>query len=79
MHKQGSGKGTQSSRLEKSFGVAHLSSGDLLRQNIREKTMLGQQAQQYVADGKLVPDDLLISLIDSELLNVGNTVSYELL
>jgi adenylate kinase len=36
---------------------------------------LGQQAQQYVADGKLVPDDLLISLIDSELLTVGNTVS----
>ncbi|CAO0799791.1 unnamed protein product [Mucor circinelloides] len=69
----GSGKGTQSSRLEKNFGVAHLSSGDLLRKNITEQTALGQQAQQYVADGKLVPDDLLISLIDSELLNVGNT------
>ncbi|KAL0135010.1 adenylate kinase-domain-containing protein [Mucor lusitanicus] len=69
----GSGKGTQSSRLEKNFGVAHLSSGDLLRRNITEQTALGQQAQQYVADGKLVPDDLLISLIDSELLHVGNT------
>ncbi|KAK4509497.1 uncharacterized protein ATC70_007849 [Mucor velutinosus] len=69
----GSGKGTQSSRLEKNFGVAHLSSGDLLRKNITEQTALGQQAQQYVTDGKLVPDDLLISLIDSELLNVGNT------
>ncbi|CEP14291.1 hypothetical protein [Parasitella parasitica] len=69
----GSGKGTQSSRLEKNFGVAHLSSGDLLRRNITEQTSLGKQAQQYVSDGKLVPDDLLISLIDSELLNVGNT------
>ncbi|KAL9542700.1 hypothetical protein MBANPS3_008478 [Mucor bainieri] len=68
----GSGKGTQSSRLEKNFGVAHLSSGDLLRKNITEQTALGQQAQHYVADGKLVPDDLLVSLIDSELLNVGN-------
>jgi adenylate kinase family enzyme len=47
-----------------------------LRKNIREQTVLGQQARQYVADGKLVPDDLLISLIDDEILNVGNTVSW---
>lgn len=72
---QGSGKGTQSSRLEKNFGVAHLSSGDLLRRNITDQTALGQQASQYVADGKLVPDNLLISLIDNELFQVGNTVS----
>jgi adenylate kinase family enzyme len=52
-----------------------LSSGDLLRKNITEQTVLGQQARQYVADGRLVPDDLLISLIDDELLQVGNTVS----
>ncbi|KAI9341042.1 adenylate kinase-domain-containing protein [Pilaira anomala] len=69
----GSGKGTQSSRLEKNFGVAHLSSGDLLRRNITDQTALGQQASQYVADGKLVPDNLLISLIDNELFQVGNT------
>ncbi|KAG2194722.1 hypothetical protein INT47_012093 [Mucor saturninus] len=69
----GSGKGTQSGRLEKNFGVSHLSSGDLLRRNITENTLLGQQARQYVADGKLVPDNLLISLIDKELLHVGNT------
>ncbi|GAA5812207.1 hypothetical protein MFLAVUS_005657 [Mucor flavus] len=68
----GSGKGTQSSRLEKNFGVSHLSSGDLLRRNITDQTPLGQQARQYVADGKLVPDNLLISLIDTELLQVGN-------
>lgn len=46
-----------------------------MRKNIREQTALGQQARQYVADGQLVPDELLISLIDTELLNVGNTVS----
>ncbi|KAI8880616.1 adenylate kinase [Backusella circina FSU 941] len=69
----GSGKGTQSSRLQNNFNVAHLSSGDLLRRNITQQTALGQQASQYVADGQLVPDNLLISLIDSELMNVGNT------
>lgn len=57
--------------------MAHLSSGDLLRKNITDQTPLGQQARQYVADGKLVPDDLLISLVDSELTSVGNTVSYK--
>lgn len=71
---QGSGKGTQSARLQKDFGVTHLSSGDLLRRNITEKTLLGQQARHYVTEGKLFPDELLIDLIDTELLNVGNTV-----
>ncbi|KAG0789902.1 hypothetical protein G6F21_006186 [Rhizopus arrhizus] len=69
----GAGKGTQSSRLQKNFGVAHLSSGDLLRKNIKEGTWVGQQAKQFVADGKLVPDELLISLVHQELLDVGNT------
>ncbi|CAO3627495.1 unnamed protein product [Mucor hiemalis] len=69
----GSGKGTQSARLQKDFGVTHLSSGDLLRRNITEKTLLGQQALHYVTEGKLVPDELLIDLIDTELLSVGNT------
>lgn len=71
---QGSGKGTQSSRLVKNFGVTHLSSGDLLRKNIREGTWVGQQAKQYVTDGKLVPDGLLISLVNKELLHIGATV-----
>ncbi|CAO3697114.1 hypothetical protein G6F70_008177 [Rhizopus microsporus] len=69
----GSGKGTQSSRLVKNFGVTHLSSGDLLRKNIREGTWVGQQAKQYVTDGKLVPDGLLISLVNKELLHIGAT------
>ncbi|KAI7901533.1 adenylate kinase-domain-containing protein [Cokeromyces recurvatus] len=63
----GSGKGTQSSRLVERFGVTHVSSGDLLRKNIKEGTLLGQQAKQYVQDGKLVPDHLLVSLINKEL------------
>ncbi|KAI8988411.1 adenylate kinase-domain-containing protein [Mycotypha africana] len=68
----GSGKGTQSTRLQRNFGVAHLSSGDLLRKNIQEQTVLGRQAEKCVADGKLAPDDLVVSLIDAELRKVGN-------
>ncbi|CAO3649837.1 unnamed protein product [Cunninghamella echinulata] len=67
----GSGKGTQSERLQKHFGVYHLSSGDLLRKNISQQTKVGQQAAEYVAHGKLVPDHLLVSLVDRELAQVG--------
>ncbi|KAI8986407.1 adenylate kinase-domain-containing protein [Pilobolus umbonatus] len=69
----GSGKGTQSNRLQKTFDIAHLSSGDLLRKNINDQTVIGQQARQYVAHGKLVPDRLLVSLVNEELSRVGNT------
>ncbi|KAI9476158.1 MAG: adenylate kinase 2 [Benjaminiella poitrasii] len=72
----GSGKGTQSSRLVKNFGVTHISSGDLLRKNIKEGTSLGQQTKQYIQDGKLVPDNLLVSLINKELLSQINDVNW---
>ncbi|KAI8143171.1 adenylate kinase-domain-containing protein [Fennellomyces sp. T-0311] len=68
----GSGKGTQSSRLQKNFSVAHLSSGDLLRRNINQKTPTGLKASEYMAKGKLVPDELMLSLIDQELAAFGN-------
>ncbi|KAI8342451.1 adenylate kinase-domain-containing protein [Chlamydoabsidia padenii] len=67
----GSGKGTQSERLKTNFGVSHLSSGDLLRKNINQHSFIGQQAAEYVAQGKLVPDNLLVSLVDRELAQVG--------
>jgi len=69
----GSGKGTQSSRLQKNFGVSHLSSGDMLRKNINDQTFIGKQARQYVENGKLVPDELLVSLINNELNCVDST------
>lgn len=68
---KGSGKGTQSERLKANFGVSHLSSGDLLRKNINQHTLIGQQAAEYVSQGKLVPDNLLVSLVDRELAHVG--------
>ncbi|KAI8063287.1 adenylate kinase-domain-containing protein [Gongronella butleri] len=67
----GSGKGTQSERLQKHFGVLHVSSGDLLRRNIQQQTPIGQQAASYMSQGQLVPDPVLISLIDQELSHVG--------
>ncbi|ORZ21998.1 adenylate kinase-domain-containing protein [Absidia repens] len=67
----GSGKGTQSERLKTNFGVSHLSSGDMLRKNINQQSFIGQQAAEYVSQGQLVPDDLLVSLVDRELAQVG--------
>lgn len=71
---QGSGKGTQSNRLIKNFGVAHLSSGDILRRNIRQSTCLGLKASQFMSAGQLVPDDLMVSLFDSEIQKMSNPV-----
>ncbi|KAI9314754.1 adenylate kinase-domain-containing protein [Dichotomocladium elegans] len=68
----GSGKGTQSNRLQSNFGVAHLSSGDLLRRNISQKTAAGLAAHEYMAQGRLVPDETMVSLIDAELTRMGN-------
>ncbi|KAI9494466.1 adenylate kinase-domain-containing protein [Zychaea mexicana] len=68
----GSGKGTQSNRLQKNFGVAHLSSGDLLRRNISQNTPAGLKASDYMTKGKLVPDEVMLSLIDEELATMGN-------
>jgi adenylate kinase len=59
----GSGKGTHAQRLTKEFGWPHISTGDILRQHLREGTPLGQQAKQYMDAGQLVPDELIIALM----------------
>ena len=61
----GSGKGTQAEILTKKLNFAHLSIGDLLRENIVNNTDLGKLASKYVKSGELVPDDLIIDLMDS--------------
>uniref|UniRef100_A0A182IXK3 GTP:AMP phosphotransferase, mitochondrial n=1 Tax=Anopheles atroparvus TaxID=41427 RepID=A0A182IXK3_ANOAO len=63
----GSGKGTVSGRIVKSFGLKHISSGDLLRSNIENRTELGQIADKYIREGKLVPDIYITKCILSEL------------
>ncbi|KAI6103383.1 ADK-domain-containing protein [Pisolithus sp. B1] len=60
--KPGSGKGTLSSRLVKKYDVLSLSTGDLLRQHIAERTAVGQQAEGIVAQGGLVPDEIMLQV-----------------
>ena len=59
----GAGKGTISSRIVSTFGLPHLSSGDLLRTHISQGTRLGREAERYTSEGLLVPDQTMISLI----------------
>jgi adenylate kinase len=63
----GVGKGTQSQRLVAHLNVTHLSTGDMLRQARRDQTELGRKAETYMAAGQLVPDDLMLALIDERL------------
>lgn len=60
---QGSGKGTQAQRLAASLGIRHVASGDLFRKAIDEGTELGQKAKTYIDQGKLVPDNLTVSMV----------------
>lgn len=63
----GSGKGTQAKRLEEDFGILQISTGDLLREAVRQKTELGKQAEPLMQAGKLVPDELVVGIIEAEL------------
>jgi adenylate kinase len=63
----GSGKGTISQRIVKEFRLNHLSSGDLLRYHIQNKTEIGEKAKSYVAKGQLLPDDFITKLVVQEL------------
>ena len=63
----GSGKGTQSERLIEKYGWIHLSTGNLLREEITNKTQLGMEAKSYMDKGQLVPDSVVIGMIRSAL------------
>lgn len=63
----GAGKGTQSENLIKKYHLVHLSTGDLLRSQIAAGTALGLQAKTLMDDGKLVPDEVVIGMIESKL------------
>lgn len=59
----GSGKGTQAEYLRKKYNITHLSTGDMLRENVGECTELGNKANEYMQRGELVPDKLIIDMI----------------
>lgn len=63
----GVGKGTQAVFLAKKYGLEHISTGNLLREAVSRKTKLGLQAQGYMNQGLLVPDDLMIALVEEVL------------
>ena len=63
----GSGKGTQSEKLVEKYGLIHLSTGNLLREEIANKTPLGLEAKNFMDKGQLVPDEVVIGMIDSSL------------
>jgi adenylate kinase len=64
----GSGKGTQAELLAARFGIAHISSGDLLRQHVRDQTSLGRTVKSYVDRGDLVPDGLVMTMLREPVL-----------
>lgn len=61
----GSGKGTQSEKLVEKYGLFHLSTGNLLREEIANKTPLGIEAKKFMDHGRLVPDEVVIGMVDS--------------
>lgn len=63
----GCGKGVQARKARDEFGLVHLSTGDLLRENVRAGTPLGQEAQQYMVRGELVPDELILRIVRDRL------------
>jgi adenylate kinase len=73
----GAGKGTQAKVLEERFGYRQLSTGDILRANVREGTQLGVEAQGYMDSGELVPDDLIIRMVERELASRPGDVIFD--
>ncbi len=63
----GSGKGTQSERLIKEYGLHHISTGELLRDHIARGTEIGKVADSYISQGNLIPDELMLELLEHEI------------
>lgn len=71
----GSGKGTQSDLMIKEYGLEHISTGDVLRAEIKNETELGKIAKSYMDNGKLVPDSLIIDILSSVLDSKGENIN----
>ena len=67
MGPQGVGKGTQASLLSQEYSIPAISTGDMFRYNLSNKTPLGIEAQQYMDKGELVPDDLTNNIVKDRL------------
>jgi adenylate kinase len=67
----GSGKGTQAARIEREFGMSHLSTGEILRSEAAHGSAVGKEAARIMAAGDLVPDDLIDRIVESRLRRIG--------
>src|ERR1700730_12104877 len=74
----GAGKGTQAERLAERFGITHISSGDLLRQHVREQTSLGQTIRSYVEKGDLVSTGVVMDRLRKPVVAAAETGGYVL-
>jgi len=74
----GAGKGTQAERLAERFGITHISSGDLLRQHVREQTSIGRTIKSYVDQGDLVPDSVVLDMLRKPVVAAVESGGYVL-
>lgn len=74
----GSGKGTQAKHLTERYDVPHVSTGDMLRDQIRKGTALGEEAATYINEGNLVPDDLILNMLRVRLSQPDTDAGYVL-
>lgn len=72
----GSGKGTQSVKLAKELHIPHISTGDILRENVKNETALGKEAKSFMDAGKLVPDELVSKLLYARLAQADAVKGY---
>ena len=63
----GAGKGTQAKGIAARYGIAHISTGDMLRAEVREGTPLGREAKSYMDKGQLVPDEVIIGMVKNRI------------
>src|SRR3990172_2449138 len=71
----GVGKGTQAKKLSERYGLLQISTGDILREAVQQATHLGVQARGYLQNGKLVPDDIIIGIIEERLKKPGGPLN----
>jgi adenylate kinase len=69
----GAGKGTQSAKIISKYSLTHISTGDLFRKHLKEGTPLGKLAQEYMNRGDLVPDKVVIDMVDDKIQNSGGS------
>lgn len=72
----GAGKGTQAKKIQEKYGIIHLSTGDIFRKEIDKKTKLGIEASKFMNKGELVPDEIVLGMINNQIKKCENNKGY---